>query len=144
MRRLCWVALLGAALNCAAADTLVSYRIERDAILEPLAGGVGDAARGREVVAGRDANCLLCHAVPGAGKRSMGDLGPTLAGVASRLSAGQIRLRIVDSAILNPETIMPSYYRVEGLKRVAEPWRGKPVLTAQQIEDTIAYLLTLR
>ena len=144
MHRLCWVVFIGAAMSCAAAAEPVSYRIVEDTIPEPLAGRSGDAARGREVVAGRDANCLLCHAIPGAGKRFMGDLGPSLVGVASRLNAGQIRLRIVDSIRLNPETIMPSYYRVEGLNRVAEPWRGKPVLTAQQIEDTIAYLLTLR
>jgi sulfur-oxidizing protein SoxX len=74
----------------------------------------------------------------------MGDLGPALAGVGSRLSAGQIRLRIVDAMRLNPDTIMPSYYRVDGLNQVAEAWRGKPVLTAQQIEDAIAYLQTLR
>jgi sulfur-oxidizing protein SoxX len=131
-------------MNCAAAGELAAYRIVGDAIPEPLAGRTGEAARGREIVAGRDANCLLCHAMPAAGKRFMGDLGPSLAGVASRLNAGQIRLRIVDSTRLNPETIMPSYYRVEGLERVAEPWRGKPILNAQQIEDTIAYLLTLR
>lgn len=74
----------------------------------------------------------------------MGDLGPSLAGVGSRLSAGQIRLRIVDAMRLNPDTIMPSYYRVDGLNQVAEAWRGKPVLSAQQIEDAIAYLQTLR
>ena len=144
MRRLYPVVFLCAAMNCAAADVLVPYRIDGDSIREPLGDAPGDAARGREVVAGRDGNCLLCHAIPGAGKRFMGDFGPSLAGVASRLSAGQIRLRLVDSTALNPETIMPSYYRVEGLNRVAEPWRGKPILTAQQIEDTIAYLLTLR
>ena len=96
------------------------------------------------MVAGRDGNCLLCHALPDAGKRMTGDLAPALTGVGTRLSAGQMRLRIVDSARLNPDTIMPSYYRIEGLNQVAPQWRGKPVLTAQQVEDVIAYLRTLR
>ena len=74
----------------------------------------------------------------------MGNLALPLSGVASRLDAGRLRLRLVDSMRLNRDTIMPSYYRVEGLNRVGAAWRSKPVLTAQQIEDTIAYLLTLR
>ena len=74
----------------------------------------------------------------------MGNLAPPLGGVGARLGEGQLRLRIVDSMRLNPQTIMPSYYRVDGLNRVAAVWRGKPVLTAQQVEDTVAYLLTLR
>jgi sulfur-oxidizing protein SoxX len=122
---------------------LVPYRVEGDAIPAPLAAP-GDPERGREIVFGREGNCLLCHAVPDAGKRPMGNLGPPLAGAGTRLSEGQLRLRIVDSTRLNPDTVMPSYYRVEGLERVAEPWRGKPVLTAQQVEDVVAYLRTLR
>ena len=82
--------------------------------------------------------------VPGIGKRVMGDLGPPLSGVGARLSAGQLRLRIVDTQRLNPQTIMPSYYRIDGLNQVGAAWRGKPVLTAQEVEDTVAYLLTLR
>lgn len=93
---------------------------------------------------GRDANCLLCHAVPETGVPFMGNLGPGLSGVASRLTAGQMRLRIVDSMRINPETIMPSYYRLEGLQQVANPWRGKSILSAREVEDVIAYLLTLR
>lgn len=95
-------------------------------------------------MAGRDANCLLCHAVPETGERFMGNVGPPLSGVGGRLSAAQLRLRIVDQSRLNRDTVMPSYYRVSGLTRVAAAYRGKPVLTAQQIEDVIAYLQTLR
>jgi len=135
----------GALIGCAAAEpALVRYRIAGDEIPQSLVTPPGDPARGREVVAGRDGNCLLCHALPDAGKRTTGDLAPPLTGVGTRLSAGQMRLRIVDSARLNPDTIMPSYYRVEGLNQVAQQWRGKPVLTAQQVEDVIAYLRTLR
>lgn len=123
---------------------LASYSVTDDAIREPLVQTPGDAARGRAVLLGRDGNCLLCHALPEAGVRFMGNLAPPLSGVGARLTAGQLRLRIVDPMRLNRDTIMPSYYRIDGLNQVAEAWRGKPVLTAQQVEDTIAYLLTLR
>lgn len=144
MRRFAWMLLLGGVAACASRPAgMVSYRLVGDAIPEPLAAP-GDAARGREVIVGRDGNCLLCHVIPETGKRHMGNVGPPLAGVGARLDAGQMRLRIVDTMRLNPDTVMPSYYRVSSLNRVAEPWRGKPILTAQQVEDAIAYLQTLR
>ena len=145
MRRAAGFALAAVMTACAAAaaQALPSYRVDGDAIRERLAEA-GDASRGKQVVASRDSNCLLCHSVPDAGNRIMGNLGPPLSGVGARLSEAQLRLRIVDSLRLNPETIMPSYYRMDGLNQVGEAWRGKPVLTAQQVEDTVAYLLTLR
>lgn len=138
------LALTLAACASTGSSALVAYRVVGDAIPEPLAAGAPDPARGREVVMGRDGNCLLCHALPETGARFMGNIGPSLSGVGARLSAGQLRLRLVDSMRLNPDTIMPSYYRVDGLNRVAEAYRGKPILTEQQIEDTIAYLAILR
>ena len=145
MRRAAGFALAAVMAACAAAaaQALPSYRVDGDGIRERLAEA-GDASRGKQVVASRDSNCLLCHSVPDAGTRIMGNLGPPLAGVGARLSEAQLRLRIVDSLRLNPETIMPSYYRMDRLNQVGEAWRGKPVLTAQQVEDTVAYLLTLR
>lgn len=128
----------------AAALPLEPYRIEGDAIHAPLGSGAGDALRGRAVLSGRDANCLLCHAVAETGVRFMGDIAPPLSGVGARLSEGQLRLRIVDQSRLNPDTVMPSYYKIDGLVRVATAYRGRPVLTAQQIEDVIAYLKTLK
>jgi sulfur-oxidizing protein SoxX len=86
----------------------------------------------------------LCHAGPFPEERFQGDLGPDLAGAGSRWSEGQLRLRLIDASRLNPETIMPPYYRVDGLTRVGAPWRGKPVLSAEQIEDVVAFLMTLR
>jgi sulfur-oxidizing protein SoxX len=141
-----WFAVAAALAGYAAAapQLLSPYWVDGDAIRERLAAEPGDAARGKQVVASRDSNCLLCHSVPDAGTRFMGNLGPPLAGVATRLSEAQLRLRIVDSLRLNPETVMPSYYRMDGLNQVGEAWRGRPVLTAQQVEDTVAYLLTLR
>jgi len=88
--------------------------------------------------------CLLCHSGPFPEERFQGDLAPDLTGVGARLSEGQIRQRMVDSTKLNPQTIMPAYYRTEGLTRVAPPFRGKTVLTPEQIEDVVAYLVTLK
>ena len=119
-----------------------AYRVDGDEIRAPLARE-GDAARGRSVVVNRDEGaCLLCHAVPG--ERVSGNIAPTLAGVGVRLSQGQLRLRVADSIRLNPNTPMPSYYRMEGLNQVAAAYRGKTILSAQQVEDVLAYLLTLK
>ncbi len=74
----------------------------------------------------------------------MGNIGPSLSGVGRRLSAAQLRLRIIDAAVVNPETVMPPYYRTNGLRNVSEQYSGKPILSAQQIEDVVAYLGTLR
>ena len=105
----------------------------------------GDPARGRAVVANRQVGlCLLCHSGPFPEERFQGNLGPDLNGIGARLSEGQIRLRLVDPGRLNAETIMPSYFRTEGLQRVAPSFQGKPVLSAQQIEDAVAYLATLK
>jgi len=141
-----WLVVVAAVTGCAVPwpDTSLSYRVEGDAIRDRLSAAPGDADQGRQLVSSRDSNCLLCHRVPDSGARFMGNLGPSLAGVATRLTEAQLRLRIVDSMRLNRETIMPSYYRMDGLHQVGEAWRGRPVLTAQQVEDTVAYLLTLR
>lgn len=141
-----WSLLFAAMAGCAVAvpGELAPYRVEGDAIPVPLASATGDAARGRTVVMGREANCLLCHAVPETGVRFMGNIGPQLSGIGARLSAGQLRLRVVDQSRLNHDTVMPSYYRVEGLVRVAPAYQGKPVLSAGQIEDVVAFLQTLQ
>ena len=128
---------------CAVAGD-AGYTVKGDAIPEPLAAAPGDSQRGREVVVSREANCLLCHSIPETGQRFMGNVGPTLSGVGSRLSAGQIRLRVVDYTRIKPDVAMPAYYRVRALDQVAEPFRGKPVLSAQQVEDVVAYLVSLR
>ena len=143
LRRGCVLLALVAGCAVRVPGPLVDYRIEGDAIPAPLAAG-GDAVRGRAIVMGRDANCLLCHAIPETGARFMGNVGPSLAGVGARLKEGQLRLRLVDQSRLNRDTVMPSYYRVEGLNRVAAAYRGKPILDARQIEDVVAYLKTLQ
>lgn len=146
LRRTWWITAFGVFAGCAAApesDTLPEFAVNGDTIPVALLATPGDPARGRTVMAGRDANCLLCHAVPESGERFMGNVAPPLSGIGARLSAAQLRLRVVDQSRLNHDTVMPSYYRVVGLTRVAEAYRGKPILTAQQVEDVVAYLMTL-
>ena len=110
-----------------------------------LTGKPGDAVRGRAIVANRSVGlCLLCHSGPIPEERFQGNLAPNLAGAGSRATPDQLRLRLVDPARLNPDTIMPAYYRVDGLTRVARTFQGKTLLTADQIEDVVAYLASLR
>jgi sulfur-oxidizing protein SoxX len=99
----------------------------------------------RRIVANRNVGlCLLCHGAPIPEERFQGTLAPSLAGAGSRATPGQLRLRLVDPARLNPDTIMPPYYRVDGLTRVAKTFQGKTILTAEQIEDVVAYLASLK
>ena len=127
-----------------AAEDLAAVHIVGDAIPESLTATPGDATRGRALVVERSSTCILCHNGPFPEQKFQGDLAPNLAGAGSRWSAGQLRLRLVDASRLNATTIMPSYYRVDGLDRVGAAWRGKPILSAEQIEDIVAYLVTLR
>jgi sulfur-oxidizing protein SoxX len=143
----CAIALasIGAADGARAEGALRPYTVVGDAIPASLTGMPGDATRGRAIVLNRQIGlCLLCHSGPFPEERFQGTLAPDLSGAGSRSSEGQLRLRIVDASRLKPDTIMPPYYRVEGLNRVAPPFQGKPVLTAEQIEDVVAYLMTLR
>ena len=122
------------------------YVVAGDGIATPLAGAIaGDAARGRALVANRQASlCLLCHTGPIPEERFQGDLAPDLQGAGRRWNDAQLRLRIVDASHFNPMTIMPAYYKTDGLNRVAPEFQGKTILTAQQIEDVVAWLLTLK
>jgi L-cysteine S-thiosulfotransferase len=130
--------------SAAGVQGLRPYVVVGDAIPESLTGMPGDAARGRALVVDRTSTCILCHSGPFPEQKFQGDLAPSLAGAGSRWSESQLRLRLVDGSGLNPATIMPSFYRLEGLVRVGQTWRGKPILSAEQIEDIVAYLATLR
>ncbi|MEO8100993.1 MAG: sulfur oxidation c-type cytochrome SoxX [Betaproteobacteria bacterium] len=99
--------------------------------------------RGREIFASRDAgNCVLCHSAPGLA--ASGNIGPPAQGVGARLNAAQLRLRVVDITRVNPDAAMPAFHRTDGLSNVASRYRGQPVLSAQQVEDVVAWLGTLK
>ena len=135
----------GVGARAQAPQQLHPYIVVDDAIPEPLTGAKGNAERGRGIVVNRQVGlCLLCHTGPFPEEKVQGTLAPDLKGTGSRSTEGQLRLRIVDASRLNPQTIMPPYYRVTGLVRVAPAFQGKPVLSAEQIEDVVAYLATLR
>ena len=129
----------------AQAQALVPYRVENGAIAQSLTGVKGDPLKGRAIVVERQKGlCLLCHSGPFPEERFQGDLAPSLAGTGSRLSEGELRLRMVDSTKVNEKTIMPPYYKTEGLERVAANYKGKTLLSAQEIEDVVAYLVSLK
>ncbi|MYM70374.1 sulfur oxidation c-type cytochrome SoxX [Pseudoduganella sp. FT55W] len=135
---------LAALLPAAAASEPIA--VSGDGIAGQLPGvATGDAARGRAIVANRQLSlCLLCHTGPIPEERFQGNLAPDLRGAGQRWNADELRLRIMDASRFNPSTIMPSYYKTEGLNRVAANYKDKTILTAQQIEDVVAWLQTLK
>lgn len=141
-------AALAAALfgsPCPAGAQPASAPILDDAVAASLTGAPGDPARGRAIVTDRTRGlCLLCHSGPFPEQRFQGTLSPDLSGTGTRWSEGQLRLRLVDSRRLNPETIMPPYGVTDRLERVGAPWRGRTLLSPAEIEDVVAYLTTLR
>ena len=128
----------------AKAEALRPYTVVADGVPDSLTGKPGDAAHGRTLVLDRASTCILCHSGPFPAVRFQGDLAPNLAGAGNRWTISELRLRLVDASRLNPGTIMPSYYRIDGLVRVGQSWRDRPILSAEQIEDIVAYLTTLR
>jgi len=129
----------------AQAQPAAPYVVSGDRIEQPLGGALGDAARGRAIVASRSIGlCLLCHAAPIPEERFQGNLAPDLTAIGARYTAAQLRLRVVDPRLVNPATIMPAFHSIDGLARVGAAWQGKPILTAQQVEDVVAYLANLR
>ena len=127
-----------------AEDKMVSYSMADGMIPFSLTDQPGDPRRGREIAAGRTGNCLACHKMPIPEEQFHGDLGPNLAGVGTRFREGELRIRLVDPKMVNPETIMPAFYKTSNLRRVKRRYLGQPMLDAQAIEDLVAYLKTLK
>ena len=124
---------------------VVRYTIVGDAIPASLTGTKGDPTHGREIVTNHTVGlCLLCHSGPFQEDRFQGNVAPDLSSAGARWNEGQLRLRIVDASKINPGTIMPPFYRIDGLTRVAAVYRDKPVLTPVDVEDVVAYLMTLK
>ena len=128
------------------ADPYYSWHMDNFAINAPLGGLKGDAKRGKQIsIDPEKGSCLNCHAMPIPEESFHGNIGPSLIGIASRLTEGELRLRVVDEKQINPETVMPGYYRhPKHFNLVAEDYEGKTYLTAQEVEDVVAYLLTLK
>ncbi len=116
-----------------------------DAVQTALSPNPGDPIKGRAIVTSRQTGlCILCHSGPFPEERFQGNLAPDLRLSVANLSVGQLRARLVDPARSNPNTIMPAYFRIDHLQRVAPQFAGKTVLTGQEIEDVLAYLLTIK
>lgn len=130
----------------AGAEELAAYQVVDDAsIPKPLTDQPGDPTRGQEVAVNRKlGNCLACHILPIEGQPFHGEVGPDLSAIGDTLSEGELRLRLVNSKVINPDTIMPAFYRTDGLHRVMKDFQGKTVLSAQDVEDVVAYLVTLK
>lgn len=126
--------------------TYVPWQVKDYAIDEPLGGLTGNPERGRAIAGDQSrGNCLACHKLPIPEEKFFGNLGPPLTGIGARQSVGMIRLHVVDQSRFNPETVMPGYYRPpQQLNRVAKNLQGRTWLTAQEIEDVVAYLASLK
>lgn len=133
-------------ISSASAEGLVKYEIKDEAIAKSLTGKPGDPLAGRKTAASRKkGNCLACHAITDLKELPYhGEIAPTLDGVADRLTEGEMRLRVVNPKAINEDTSMPSFYRTEGLHRVLKNFKGKTVLSAQEVEDVVAYLMTMK
>jgi sulfur-oxidizing protein SoxX len=113
-------------------------------IAKSLTGVPGNAANGKKVAINRKkGNCLACHEMPIPEQQFHGKTGPDLNGVAQRYDAEQLRLRLVDAQAVTPDTMMPSFYKT-GQHDVAKKFVGKTILSAQEVEDVIAYLMTIK
>jgi len=128
------------------ADPYIPWQMENFAIKKTPGGLKGDAERGKQIsIAPDKGGCLNCHAMPIPEESFHGDIGPSLVGIASRLTEGELRLRVVGEKQINPETIMPGYYRhPKYFTLVSEDYEGKTFLTPQEVEDVVAYLLSLK
>ena len=132
-------------MTVAVSAETVPYKIVDEGIPASLTGKAGDAAAGRKVAYNRKTgNCLACHKLPIPEQQFHGEIGPDLNGVASRYGEAELRLRIVDSKKFNDDTIMPAFYRDTGFNRLQKKWVGKTILKAQEVEDLLAYLMTLK
>ena len=145
MRAARFLASLLLAMAMPAMASAQSAMVTGDAVVQSLTGSAGDPARGRAIIADRQKGfCLLCHGGPFPEEPLQGNLAPSLAGAGSRWNEGQLRLRLMDNKRVNEESIMPAYHRIEGLNRVGATWRDRPILTAAEIEDVLAFLMGLK
>lgn len=137
--------ITGPAVTSTAAEFDIAKARVDDGIPKSLTGKPGDPKKGRATAIHRKkGNCLACHAMPVPEQADHGNIGPDLAGVADRYSQAELRLRLVNAKLINPETLMPSYYKKTGFHRIQKKWKGKTIISAQDVEDILAYLDTLK
>jgi len=128
------------------APDMVSFTDE-NAVEQSLTGKPGDPVAGSKVFANRKlGNCLACHANADQNDQPFhGEVGPELNGVADRWSEQELRAIVINSKVaFGNQTIMPSFYRQKNGARTMEKFEGKTILSAEQVEDVVAYLLTLK
>jgi sulfur-oxidizing protein SoxX len=142
--------ILAAIIGIAAFGSLLAganaheYTVVDDTIPVSLTGVPGDPVKGKKLAVNRKkGNCLACHQMPIPEQQFHGEVGPNLSGVGSRMTEAELRLRLVNSKALNPDTIMPAFHKV-ALNRVLKKFKGKTILGAQEVEDIIAYLITIK
>ena len=144
MSAVCGLALAGTVVAGAQAAEMAQYSIVDETIPASLTGKTGDAANGRKIAIHRKkGNCLACHVMPIPEQQFHGNTGPDLAGVADRMDEATLRMRLVDPKVINAGTMMPSFYKT-GQHRVLKKFQGKTILSAQEVEDVVAYLMTLK
>ena len=149
MRKMAFTALAAAAFAGAAIAGTVApgdVAFVDGAVAASLTGVAGDPAKGREWFVGRKlGNCLACHANSQVTDHLFhGEVGPTLDGVGDRWSEAELRGIVANSKMTFDGTIMPAFYNTAGYNRNREEFEGKTILSAQQVEDIVAYLLTLK
>lgn len=131
--------------SAASADVIADYKVVDGGIPKSLTGKPGDAVAGKKTFIDRKrGNCLACHTAPIPEQQFHGMIGPAMEGVAERMTEAEMRLRLVDSKQVNPDTSMPAFHRIAGLNRVPKKFADKPILTAQEVEDVLAYIKTLK
>ncbi len=142
--------------GAAAADVVAPGDVKMDeygAVAESLTGQPGDPAAGEKIMTTRSlGNCVACHQVTVLEyAQFLGNVGPSLDGVADRWNEAELRGIVVNAKKTYDGTVMPSYYKVDGFIRPGNAYTGKaaddsfgPLLTAQQIEDVVAFLSTLK
>lgn len=137
--------VFGLAVTAQTTEAMTYKVVDKNSIPKSLTGKAGDPKRGKILaVARKKGNCLACHKMPIPKQLFHGLVGPTLVGIGSRYKAGELRLRVVDPKQINPDSIMPSFYKSSGFHRPLKKFKGKSVLKAQEIEDIVAYLRTLK
>ena len=146
-RFILFAAAMGIGVTAATAEPVSPMQVvfTDGAVEESLTGVAGDPVAGRDVFANRKlGNCLACHMNEDWSEQSFhGEVGPPMDGVAERWSAAELRGIVANSKEMFPNTIMPSFYRDAGYTRTLEKFEGKTILSAQQVEDVVAYLQTL-